>query len=53
MKNGVLEALLNEEINSTDIKIDFADLVSHDENKLAFYNDHLEFLNFTASLNQR
>ncbi len=53
MKNGVLEALLNEEINSTDIKIDFADLVSHDENKLAFYNNHLEFLNFTASLNQR
>ena len=53
MKNGVLEALLNEENNSTDIKIDFADLVSHDENKLAFYNNHLEFLNFTASLNQR
>ncbi len=52
-RNGVLEALLNEEINSTDIKIDFSDLVSHDENKLAFYNDHLEFLNFTASLNQR
>ena len=53
MKNGVLEALLNEEINATDFKIDFADLVSHDENKLAFYNNHLEFLNFTASLNQR
>ncbi len=53
MKNGVLEALLNEEINATDFKIDFADLVSHDENKLALYNDHLEFLNFTASLNQR
>lgn len=52
-KNGVLEALLNEEINATDFKIDFADLVAHDENKLAFYNDHLEFLNFTASLNQR
>jgi uncharacterized phage-associated protein len=52
-KNGVLEDLLNEKINSTDIKIDFADLVSHDENKLAFYNDHLEFLNFTASLNQQ
>lgn len=52
-KNGVLEALLNEEINATDFKIDFADLVSHDESKLAFYNEHLEFLNFTASLNQR
>lgn len=52
-KNGVLEALLKEEINATDFKIDFADLVAHDENKLAFYNDHLEFLNFTASLNQR
>lgn len=52
-KNGVLEALLNEEINATNFKIDFADLVSHDENKLAFYHDHLEFLNFTASLNQR
>jgi len=52
-KYGVLEALLNEEINATDFKIDFADLVAHDENKLAFYNDHLEFLNFTASLNQR
>ena len=52
-KNGVLDALINEEINSTDYKIDFADLVSHDENKLAFYYDHLEFLNFTASLNQK
>lgn len=52
-KNGVLEDLLNQKINSTDIKIDFADLVSHDENRLAFYNDHLEFLNFTASLNQQ
>lgn len=52
-RNGVLEALLNKEINATDYKIDFADLVAHDENKLAFYHDHLEFLNFTASLNQR
>lgn len=52
-KNGVLDALLKEEINSTDLKIDFSDLVSYDENKLAFYNEHLEFLNFTASLNQR
>ncbi|MBG6062419.1 putative phage-associated protein [Flavobacterium sp. CG_9.1] len=52
-KNGVLDALLKEEINATDFKIDFADLVSYDENKLAFYKDHLEFLNFTASLNQR
>ena len=52
-KYGVLESLLKEERNSTDFKIDFADLVAHDENKLAFYHDHLEFLNFTASLNQR
>jgi len=52
-KNGVLEALLKQEVNATDIKIDFSELVSYDENKLAFYNEHLEFLNFTASLNQR
>jgi uncharacterized phage-associated protein len=52
-RNGVLEALLNEEINATNFIIDFADLVSYDENKLAFYNNHVEFLNFTASLNQR
>lgn len=52
-KNGVLESLLKKEINSTNLKIDFADLISHDENKLAFYNEHLEFFNFTASLNQR
>lgn len=52
-KYGVLESLLKEERNSTDFKIDFADLVSHDENKLAFYNNHIEFLNFTANLNHR
>jgi uncharacterized phage-associated protein len=52
-KNGVLEALLNEEINATDYKIDFSELVAHDQNKLDFYNEHIEFLNFTASLNQR
>ena len=52
-KYGVLDSLLKEERNSTDFKIDFADLVSHDENKLAFYNDHIEFLNFTANLSHR
>lgn len=52
-RNGVLESLLKHEKNSTDIKIDFSELVAHDENKLAFYNEHIEFLNFTASLNQR
>lgn len=52
-RNGVLEALLNEEINATDYKIDFSELVAYDQNKLDFYNEHIEFLNFTASLNQR
>nr|WP_315198453.1 Panacea domain-containing protein [uncultured Flavobacterium sp.] len=49
---GVLELLLNEEIPTTNLKIDFKELIKNDAQKLAFYNEHKEFLNFVSSLNQ-
>ena len=51
-ENGVLELLLNEEIPTTNLKIDFKELIKNDTSKLAFYNEHKEFLNFVSSLKQ-
>jgi uncharacterized phage-associated protein len=48
--NGVLEILLNEKKPTTDIKINFEDLIKNDSSKLAFYNEHKEFLSFVSSL---
>ena len=51
-ENGVLELLLSEELPTTNIKIDFTELIKNDSQKLAFYNEHKEFLSFVSSLKQ-
>lgn len=50
--NGVLELLLNEEIPTTNLKINFEELFKNEPSKLEFYHEHLEFLNFVSSLKQ-
>jgi uncharacterized phage-associated protein len=50
--NGVLELLLNEEIPTTNLKINFEELFKNEPSKLEFYQEHLEFLNFVSSLKQ-
>lgn len=49
-ENGVLELLLSEELPTTNIKIDFTQLIKNDSSKLDFYNEHKEFLSFVSSL---
>lgn len=51
-ENGVLELLLSEELPTTNIKIDFTELIKNDASKLDFYNEHKEFLSFVSSLKQ-
>ena len=50
--NGVLELLLNEEIPTTNLKINFEELIKNEPSKLEFYHEHLEFLNFVSLLKQ-
>lgn len=40
--NSVLELLLNEEINNTELLIEMGDLVNHDDLKREIYNDYIE-----------
>lgn len=49
-ENGVLEILLNKKKPTTDIKINFEDLIKNDAVKLDFYNEYKEFLSFVSSL---
>lgn len=51
-ENGVLELLLNEQIPTTNLKINFEELFKNEPSKLEFYHEHLEFLNFVSSLRQ-
>lgn len=51
-ENGVLEMLLNEEMPTTNLKINFEDLIKNEPLKLEFYHEHKEFLNFVSSLKQ-
>lgn len=51
-ENGVLEILLNEKKPTTNIKINFEDLIKDEPSKLDFYNEHKEFLSFVSSLKQ-
>jgi uncharacterized phage-associated protein len=51
-ENGVLELLLSEELPTTNIKIDFTQLIKDEPSKLDFYNEHKEFLSFVSSLKQ-
>jgi uncharacterized phage-associated protein len=51
-ENGVLELLLNEEIPTTNLKINFEELIKDEPSKLDFYHEHKEFLNFVSSLKQ-
>ena len=51
-ENGVLELLLNEQIPTTNLKINFEELFKNEPSKLEFYHEHLEFLNFVSSLKQ-
>ena len=52
VENGVLELLLNEEIPTTNFKIDFTQLIKNEPSKLDFYNEYKEFLNFVSFLKQ-
>lgn len=40
--NHILQALENEEISNTDIKLDLRDVIRHDERKLGVYEDYQE-----------
>jgi uncharacterized phage-associated protein len=51
-ENGVLELLLNEEIPTTNFKINFEELIKDEPSKLEFYHEHIEFLNFVSLLKQ-
>jgi uncharacterized phage-associated protein len=51
-ENGVLELLLSEELPTTNIKIDFTQLIKDEPSKLDFYNEHKEFLSFVSALKQ-
>ena len=51
-ENGVLELLLNEEIPTTNFKINFEELIKDEPTKLEFYHEHIEFLNFVSLLKQ-
>lgn len=51
-ENGVLELLLSEELPTTNIKIDFTQLIKDEPSKVDFYNEHKEFLSFVSSLKQ-
>lgn len=51
-ENGVLELLLNEEIPTTNLKINFEELIKNEPSKLEFYHEHKEFLNFVSLLKQ-
>lgn len=42
-ENGVLDQLLEEKLNCTDIKIDMSELIKYDSTKLSIYNSIKEF----------
>ena len=42
VENNVLELLNTEEINNTEIVLDFSHLIGHDEIKQRIYKDYLE-----------
>ena len=41
-KNSVLDLLINEEINNTEILVDMDSLINHDKRKKSIYKDYLE-----------
>ncbi len=43
VRNSVFDLLENEQISSTDIKVDMRELISYDERKLKLYEDYLEY----------
>ena len=47
-ENCVLELLLIEELPTTNIKIDFTQLIKDEPSKLDFYNEYKEFLSFVS-----
>lgn len=49
-KHGLVEALENGTINTTDIEIDLSELIQEEEDKLALYQSHKEFLSQAKSL---
>lgn len=50
LKNGVLDQLENNEINTTDIEINLAELIENKKDKLNLYNHHKKFLQFSKDL---
>ncbi len=49
-RHGLVDALEEGRINATDIEIDMSELIQDDEQKLALYRSHQEFLEQSRSL---
>lgn len=49
-QHGLVEILESGQINATNIEIDFSTIIEDQEDKLALYNGHREFLNHTKIL---
>jgi uncharacterized phage-associated protein len=49
-KNGLLEPFENGFANTSDVEIDLSEMLCGDENKLAIYNGHMEFLDHSRRL---
>jgi len=50
VENGVLDALENGQMTTTDIQIKLQEIIQDDERKLGLYNSHKEFLSQSKSL---
>ena len=50
LKNGVLDLLESKQMTTTEIKIDLSETIKDDEQKLALYYSHKEFLIQSRSL---
>jgi|SRR6185437_740884 len=50
LKNGVLDLLESGQMTTTDIEIPLQEIIENDEQKLALYKSHKEFIAFSKSL---
>ena len=50
LKNGVLDLLENGQMKTTDIEIQLHEVIEGEEDKLALYRNHKEFIAFSKSL---
>ena len=50
LKNGVLDLLESNKLTTTEIQIDLSEIIKDDEQKMALYESHKEFLNHSRSI---